>query len=676
MRNALDAETSPYLLQHRDNPVHWQPWGPAALATAKADNKPILLSVGHAACHWCHVMAHESFENPEIAALMNELFVNIKVDREERPDLDAVYQQALGLLGEHGGWPLTMFLTPTAEPFWGGTYFPDNPRYGRPGFADILRRVAEVYHQQPETIAKNTEALVGALAARTAPKTETVALHPEILNDVADSLLGHVDTEKGGIAGAPKFPQTAAFELIWRAYLRRGDKPSRQAVETTLDQICQGGIYDHLAGGFARYATDESWLVPHFEKMLYDNAQLIDLLTLVWQHDQKPLYRNRVAETVAWVLDEMIGEDGGFASSLDADSEGEEGRFYVWSEAEIDTLLGPAAAEFKTAYDVHSGGNWEGKTILNRSARPEFLDPAGETRLAAARAVLLKARARRVRPGWDDKVLTDWNGLTIAAIANAGTVFGEDVWIEAAIRAFDAIRTLLADGARLRHSYRAGQAKHAGMLDDYANICRATLVLDEITGEPAYRDRALAWLDVVDCHFQDPSDGAYFVGADDAADLIMRQRHCHDQAVPAGNATLAWISARLWQLTGEAAHRQRAERIFEALSGELRQNFFPLTSYLNAFEQFIAPVQIVLIGRPGDEALENLRRIVHETSLPTSVTSVLAPGETLSPSHPAHGKTAIDDKATAYVCIATTCSLPVTDDAGLRRALPHPPKET
>ncbi|MDP6709239.1 MAG: thioredoxin domain-containing protein [Alphaproteobacteria bacterium] len=673
MRNNLDRETSPYLLQHRDNPVHWQPWGPEALATAAAEDKPILLSVGYAACHWCHVMAHESFENPTIAALMNELFVNIKVDREERPDLDAVYQQALALLGEHGGWPLTMFLTPGAEPFWGGTYFPDTDRYGRPGFPQILRRVAEVYRSQPEAIAKNKDALVEALGRSSQVEGEAVPLHLGILDEVAAGLQKNVDMTFGGIGGAPKFPQTTAFELLWRAYLRSGNEVYRNAVETTLEQMCQGGIYDHLGGGFARYATDERWLVPHFEKMLYDNAQLLDLLTLVWQHTKKPLYRHRVYETVAWTLAEMVGEGGGFASSLDADSEGEEGKFYVWSEAEIDTALGAQAAAFKAAYDVRPGGNWEGMTILNRSDAPALQDSDNEARLTEARQRLLDVRAGRIRPGWDDKVLADWNGLMIAALATAGTVFDEPDWVAAAGRAFAAISTLMADGDRLRHSYRAGQAKHAGMLDDYANMCRAALALDEATAEPAYRAQAEAWLEVVDGHFADLTEGGYYVSADDAQDLITRQRHCADQAVPAGNAVLAAVSARLWHLTAEPRHRQRAERIFEAFSGQLRQNYFSLTTYLNAFELFIRPVQIVLVGTAGDATLEALRRAAYAASLPTRVLSLVSPKLALPAAHPAYGKGQVDGRATAYVCIGETCSLPVTDADGLAALLPTMP---
>jgi len=674
-RNQLDRETSPYLLQHRDNPVHWRPWSQQALAEAQAADKPVLLSIGYAACHWCHVMAHESFEDPEIAAVMNELFVNIKVDREERPDLDSIYQNALALTGQQGGWPLTMFLTPEGVPFWGGTYFPSTPRFGRPGFPEVLRRVAEVYRNDRESVGKNRDAILEALQKLAAPPADatSVPLSLELLDQVAQQLTKQVDFFFGGIGGAPKFPQSAAFELIWRAYLRSGDQRYRQAVETTLDQMCQGGIYDHLGGGFARYSTDERWLAPHFEKMLYDNAQLIDLLTLVWQHTGSPLYRQRIAETATWVLREMIAEGGGFASTLDADSEGEEGKFYVWSEPEIDQLLGADAAAFKAVYDVRPGGNWDGKTILNRSADLKLGDVDGEAQLAAARLRLLKARAGRIRPGWDDKVLADWNGLMIRALANAGAVFAEPTWMAAAMRAFDFIAKHMSEADRLWHSHRAGRARHAGMLDDYANMARAAIALYETTDEERYIEQASVWVATTDRHFRDQQHGGYYLTADDATDLITRPRHCHDHAMPAGNALLAEASLRLWYLTGEASHRERAEQIFQSFSGELRGNFFPLTTLLNAAELALAPVLTVLVGGRDEAAMQPLLEAAHGASLPTCVLSVVAPGQTLPASHPAHGKGRVADKPTAYVCIGGSCSLPVTTGAALVGLLPRPP---
>jgi len=483
-RNRLGEETSPYLLQHRANPVHWQAWGPGALAEAKRENKPILLSVGYAACHWCHVMAHESFENDEIAGLMNELYVNIKVDREERPDLDSIYQSALALLGQQGGWPLTMFLTPEGQPFWGGTYFPPEERWGRPGFKQVLQGIAAAYRGDPEKVGQNVAALREALAKLAQPQAGS-PIAPEILDRIAERLLQEIDPQHGGIGGAPKFPQVPVLELLWRAGKRSGDRRYAEAVHLTLLRMSQGGIYDHLGGGFARYATDAAWLVPHFEKMLYDNAALLELLTHAWQDSHAPLYEQRIRETVGWLLREMRvapagdGAASAFASALDADSEGEEGKFYVWREAEIDAALGAQSEIFKQHYDVTPSGNWEGHTILNRSAHPALADAATEAGLAASRAILLNQRDRRVRPGWDDKVLADWNGLMIAALAHAGEVFGETAWLDAARSAFSFVRDQMTSDGRLLHSWRAGRARHPASLDDYVNMAPAYLALAE-----------------------------------------------------------------------------------------------------------------------------------------------------------------------------------------------------
>jgi len=458
-QNELSQETSPYLLQHKNNPVHWMAWGEKAFARAKSENKPIHLSVGYAACHWCHVMAHESFEDPEISSIMNELVINIKVDREERPDIDTIYQSALAMIGEQGGWPLTMFLTPDAEPFWGGTYFPPTPRYGRPGFGDVVKAVANTFASEPERVEKNVQALREGLAQASKPSAGE-SISPDIVNQVAQRLTNEIDMFRGGIKGAPKFPQTGIFEQIWRAWRRSGDNLYKNAVVTSLNNICQGGIYDHLGGGFSRYSVDEMWLAPHFEKMLYDNAELINMLTLVWQETRSPLYAARIAETVEWLKREMIEEGGGFASSLDADSEGVEGKFYVWSEAEIDTLLGDRSPKFKKIYDVDAHGNWEEKTILNRLHAMDLLDEATEADLSKDRRTLLEARARRIRPEKDNKVLADWNGLMISALAFASQVFQRPDWLDLAKTAYAFVtKSMIIDG-RLRHSWCAGEARH------------------------------------------------------------------------------------------------------------------------------------------------------------------------------------------------------------------------
>jgi uncharacterized protein YyaL (SSP411 family) len=664
-QNRLGEETSPYLLQHQDNPVHWQPWSAAALAAAKSADKPILLSIGYAACHWCHVMAQESFADPAIAGRMNTLFVNIKVDREERPDLDQIYQHALALMGEHGGWPLTMFLTPDGEPFWGGTYFPPTARWGRPGFAQVIEAIAAAYADKREDLAKNVTALREALQrlGRAAPGG---AIERAQLDPIAERLLREVDQLYGGIGTAPKFPQTAVLELLWRAWLRTGRTPYREAVVKALDAMSEGGIYDHLGGGYARYSTDARWLVPHFEKMLYDNAELVDLLTLVWQETGSPLYRRRVEETLGWVEREMLTAEGGFASSLDADSEHEEGKFYVWAAAEIDAALGARAEFFKRFYDVTPEGNWEGHTILNRLRAPMPTDAETETELAASRARLFAVREHRVRPGWDDKVLADWNGLMIAAMANAGVVFGRPAWIETARAAFAFVeRSMTRSDGRLWHSRRAGRARHAASVDDYANLCRAAMTLYEATGDGGFVDRVCAWIAILDRHYWDPSDGGYFFTADDTEALVARVKTAADSAVPAGNGTLVGVLTRLALSTGDDSFRRRAEAIVTAFSGEIGRNFLPLATLLNNAELLTSPLQVVLAGERGDPAFDALQRAVYAISSPNRVLSTLPPGADLPTDHPAHGKTLVDGRPAAYVCNGPVCSLPLTEPRAL-----------
>jgi hypothetical protein len=671
--NRLGAETSPYLLQHAHNPVHWWAWGEEALAEAKRTNRPILLSVGYAACHWCHVMAHESFESAEVAAVMNELFVNIKVDREERPDVDAIYMQALHLLGEHGGWPLTMFCTPAGEPFWGGTYFPYPARFGRPSFVDVLQGVAQAWREKPGDVETNRTGLLKALRAGAAgkavvPKGDGPLVPTGLLDQIAARLADACDLAWGGFGQAPKFPSPYVFENIWRGWLRgRTNAKLFDAVTVTLDRMCQGGIYDHLGGGFARYATDAHWLIPHFEKMLYDNAQLIDLLTLVWQETRSRLYAARIAETCDWVLREMIAEGGGFAATYDADSEGVEGKFYVWDAAEIDAILGAQdGAFFRSVYDVTPEGNWEHHNILNRNRSPALLDEAEEQRLAGLRGKLKAVRDKRVWPGWDDKVLADWNGLMIAALANAAAVFQRDDWLAAAVRAWRFVMDTMRDrDGRLFHSHRAGKRLHRGTLDDYANMARAGIALFETTGETHYLDAVKALVAVLDKHFADPQSGGYFITADDAADLIVRTKHCHDNAVPSGNGTLVGLFARLWILTGDAAWHDKADRQMSAFAGELEGNFFPLMTLLNGYETLQSAVEIVIVGDASRAETESLRRAVYARSLPNKIVRRLAPDASLPPGHPAVGKGLVGGKPALYVCRNLSCEAPITKPEAL-----------
>ena len=671
-RNRLGTETSPYLLQHAHNPVHWWAWGEEAIAEAGRSNRPILLSVGYAACHWCHVMAAESFEDPQIAAVMNQLYVPIKVDREERPDIDAIYQQALALMGEQGGWPLTMFLTPAGEPFWGGTYFPPTQRWGRPGFPEVLRGVAAHYRREPDKIARNVAALASGLAQQSTARSSAESIGPDLLDQIAERLAKNIDPVHGGFGRAPKFPNPSNLELLWRGWRRSGLAVCRDRVLLTLDAMCQGGIYDHVGGGFARYSTDEEWLVPHFEKMLYDNAQLVSLLVLTWQETRSPLYAERIAETIGWVLREMRAPDGGFSSTVDADAEHEEGKFTVWSEEEIDRLLGPDAAQFRAHYDVRPGGNWEGKTILNRRARPEPAHPQVEAALARGRAILFAAREARVRPGLDDKVLADWNGLMIAALAEAAQAFDRPDWLAAGIEAWGFVTSgMMPADDRLHHSWRGGR-HHPGTLDDYADMARAGLALYEATGDSGYLAQVERWIAVLDRHFSDPA-GGYFFTADDTETLIIRTKSVADNAVPAGNGTLVQIFARLWALTGNPSYSRALEQQIDSFAGEIERNFYPLGSYLNGIDLALRTVQITIIGAREANDTKALLATVNGVSLPNRLIQVVAETGGLPSGHPAHGKTKIGGVATAYVCLGQTCSAPLTDPAALAAALSEEP---
>ena len=672
MENALHKQTSPYLLQHADNPVHWQAWGPEAFAKAKADNKPILLSVGYAACHWCHVMAHESFEDKATAELMNTLFVNIKVDREERPDVDAIYQTALALLGERGGWPLTMFLTPDGAPFWGGTYFPPDSRFGRPGFPTVLGKVDEVWREKADMVAKNVSVMSEALKKTARPAAGDL-IPPDLSTRLAEQLSTQFDAVHGGIGTAPKFPHVPTLELVLRAHLRTGAPKGGEAVRFTLRQMSQGGIYDHLGGGYSRYATDALWLVPHFEKMLYDNAQLIDILLLTFNLYNDRLFEERIIETADWIIREMTAEGGAFAATLDADSEGEEGRFYVWQAADVDAALGDRAEPFKKAYGVHQSGNWEGNTILNRLGQPERLDDDAEARLAEARAILFDLRETRVRPGRDDKVLADWNGLAIAALARAGAALGRRDWITAAVTAFDFICTAMTPDAgegdyRLAHSFRAGRAGTMATLDDYAAMARAALVLHQTLGEARYLEWARRWVDVLEHHYRD-TGGGFFFTADDATDLIVRTKSAHDGPTPSGNGFMVGVFARLWLLTGEADYRTRAEQVIRAFSGDLQKDAFALATLVNESDLLTRAAQTVIIGAADDSDAQALVGAALTAPQPNLVMQRIDPGAELAPGHPAQGKTQLDGKATAYVCVGPVCSLPITTPKDLHDAL-------
>lgn len=662
-RNLLDRAVSPYLLQHAANPVHWREWGPAALAEAAALNRPILLSVGYAACHWCHVMAHESFENPAMADLMNRLFVNIKVDREERPEIDQIYMSALHALGEQGGWPLTMFLKPDGTPFWGGTYFPPAARYGRPGFADVLQAVARAYGEDAEAVRINSASLTAMLQAPA--RASPAVLDRARLDEATERLLSVTDAENGGVRGAPKFPQAPLLELHWRAFRRTGETRHRDHVLNTLAHIVNGGIHDHIGGGFARYSVDQHWLVPHFEKMLYDNAQLIPLLVWAFCETGEPTFRRAIETTVAWLDREMTTAGGAFAASLDADSEGEEGLFYLWTPAGVAAVLGDDAGRFCSAFDIRPGGNFEGRSIPNR-LHTGFADEAEETALAPLRARLLAERESRVRPARDDKVLADWNGLAIAALAEAGMALGRSDWIARAAAAWQAVVAALEVDGRLAHAARAGRRTFPGLSGDHAALILAAVRLAEATGSAAYLEHARRWADVLETRHRLP-DGRYALSADDGGALIARLASGQDDATPSGNALVAEALVQLWLATGETMFRDRADDLIAAFSGDILAGVFGHAGLLNALDSRLAAVQVAVV-RPAGAPPAALTEAVRTRPRPGRSVAFVA-ADSLPAGHPAHGKGPAGGRETAYVCREGACSLPVTEPAALAALL-------
>ncbi|ARN80991.1 thioredoxin domain-containing protein [Methylocystis bryophila] len=683
--NELHRAASPYLLQHADNPVHWRLWGPEALQEARRLRKPILLSVGYAACHWCHVMAHESFEDPDTAAVMNELFVNIKVDREERPDIDHLYMTALQALGQRGGWPLTMFLTPEGEAFWGGTYFPKSDQYGRPAFVSVLQRVAEAFHKEPATIVQNTKAIRERLqeAAASGSASRSFAFPPAQLIELATRIAQAMDPVDGGLKGAPKFPNTPVLEFLWRAGARGGPSVFRDLVALTLTKMSQGGIYDHLGGGFARYSTDARWLAPHFEKMLYDNALLLEMLALCHKQTGDDLFRRRVVETVEWLRREMTAPDGAFCASLDADSEGAEGRFYVWTFGEIVAALGEEDARFLGAfYDASPEGNWHdesrGETviILNRLGSPAAT-PEEEARLAALCEKLRLTREGRPRPGLDDKIMADWNGLMIAALVKAALAFEEPDWIVMAARAYDFIVAKCAfhdeEGRlRLAHSWRAEALVSPGLALDHAAMMGAALALHEarnaLTNPAPRRDYladAKAWAEALESYHRDPQTGLLCMAARDARDLILRLSPTADDAIP--NAHGVYLSAlvRLAAQTGEDKWRERADALFAALTPAIEANFFGHLACLNALDSRLRAKTIVMIGPERQKLLAAALRLPYFDRIVVDADGSRPP----SALEAAQWKAAKDKAGAAFVCAGETCSLPVWDEEGLRATL-------
>ncbi|HYM17581.1 MAG TPA: thioredoxin domain-containing protein [Micropepsaceae bacterium] len=676
--NLLNAETSPYLLQHKDNPVHWRPWGPDALAEAERLNRPVLVSVGYAACHWCHVMAHESFEDPETAELMNELYVSVKVDREERPDVDNWLQKIPMVLGKPGGWPLTVFLTPKGEPFWGGTYFPKEESFGRPSFKTVLREIANAYRDNPDTMGPNIRQIAQHID-QAWYQNRSGTLDIQKVDRAAMATAHSCDIFYGGLTGAPKFPNVPTLELLWRAYLRLGQRQFRELSLLWIDMMGRGGIYDHVGGGFARYATDEQWLIPHFEKMLYDNAPLIDMMTLIWQHGRQPVLKQKIEETVGWVLREMLVEGAGLASSLDADSEGEEGKFYVWTEAEIDEILaGTPVERFKRAYGVTREGNFphegrlDGKNILHRIPFLTDITEADEAIFVTQKHLLFEKREKRVRPGRDDKVLTDWNGMMIAALANAGSVFGQYQWVDAARRAFRFICDKLGEGDQLYHSYRAGKRQHPAISEGYANMTRAALALWEATSDRQYLDRAIAWTKVLDEKFWDVVQGGYVYSKNPDLPDSVRTRTAYDSQVPSANGIMVGVMGRLFYATADQSYAERANTLIQAFAGDVNSGYMQMATYLNNYEFCTSCLEIIVFGPPSDSRTQELIKAALGRSLPNKLLMTVAPGEVLPPGHPAEGKYMQEGQPTAYICGGSVCSPPVTSAAVLSTVLQLP----
>ncbi|MGH2720590.1 MAG: thioredoxin domain-containing protein [Actinomycetota bacterium] len=653
--NRLAGETSPYLLQHAHNPVDWYPWGPEALERAKAEDKPILLSIGYAACHWCHVMERESFEDESIAELMNAGFVPVKVDREERPDLDAIYMDAVqALTGGHGGWPMTVFLTPEGAPFYGGTYYPPDDRMGMPGFRRVLQSVAAAWEHSRDDVAARGQELVSALTRAGTPPGSSSPLTPELFATAVMSMGRTFDARHGGFGTAPKFPQPPMLEALIRG-AAKGLPGAKDQVESTLRHMAMGGIYDQLGGGFHRYSVDRQWLVPHFEKMLYDNAQLARVYTHAWQAWKVPLYRRIAVETLEYLVRDMLEPGGGFASSEDADSEGEEGTFYVWSYEEL-TRLAPGAAGY---YGATERGNFEGRNILTASS---------DVPPADARARLLEARSRRPRPAKDDKVLVSWNGLTIAALAEAGAAFARPDLVD---RARETASFLLANardpGGRLLHSWRAGRATVLGLLEDYAFLADGLLSLWEVTFDPRWFEEARRLAAEMTDLFADPGGPGFFTTGSDHEQLLVRQQEVIESVTPAPMAVASLVLQRLGLLTGDDALRTRGAAVVDAGKGVIERAPQAAASFLSALDLHLStPKEIVVLGGPDDPGTRALTGEVWTRYLPNKVVAGAPPG---IDSPLLEGKASLDGRPTAFVCEHFACRAPTTDPNVLARQL-------
>jgi len=661
--NHLIGENSPYLLQHAHNPVDWYPWGEEALAKAKREDKPIFLSIGYAACHWCHVMERESFENEETARILNEHFVSIKVDREQRPDIDQIYMSFTMALTGNGGWPMSVFLTPDLKPFFAGTYFPPEDMMGRPGFKRVLSEIGSAYHEQKEQIVESSEEIYRQVSGFLDPgRSDTFLTHTMVGNSVA-ALMKTLDKTHGGFGQAPKFPHAIELSLFLRYYKQSGDLTYLNAARQALSAMARGGIYDHLGGGFARYSTDARWLVPHFEKMLYDNALLVPTYVEAYNISGDIEHLRAVTRTLDFILNEMTDSTGGFYSALDADSEGEEGKFYVWDKSEIDSILGDRAKLFCAYYNVTAEGNWEGKNILNVDAasdraRAEAGIDDFDGFIESCRSDLLSARSERVRPHTDDKILTSWNGLALSAFCRGYQATGERRFLDAAIKNASFINNELYHDGALTHSYREGKRSEGEFLEDYAFLVRGLLDLYETD-----LDNNERWLDFANelAHravelFMD-ADGRFYLRPDNQPDLIMRPRDETDGAIPSAGSFLIAAMVKLNRITGDAELLRSAETALRALAAQIEKYPSGMASAVMALDYYIGDkVEIVLVG--DGKVRDEMAREVWQLFLPNRILAASENGDSELPLF--EGRTADDHSVTAYVCRNSVCRLPVT----------------
>jgi uncharacterized protein len=670
--NRLIDETSPYLLQHAHNPVDWYPWGPEALERSRAENKPILLSIGYSACHWCHVMEHESFENEDIARLMNENFVCIKVDREERPDLDSIYMNAVQMMTGHGGWPMTVFLTPDLRPFYGGTYYPPADRHGLPGFPKVLTSIADSYKNRIADIDTSATAITAELKKMNRLVSSAEMLTTDVLNQAFSALAGNFDRVNGGFGGAPKFPPSMTLMFLLHHHKRTNSPEALAMVELTLDKMARGGMYDHLGGGFARYSVDARWQVPHFEKMLYDNALLARVYLYAYQRTKNPAYRRVAEEVLEYIVRDMTDRTGAFYSSEDADSEGEEGKFYVWTRAEVMSVLGEeAGATFCEFFNVTESGNFEhGTSILNTPlSLEEFAETKGANGEELRRTIntskqrLFNVRQARVRPGRDDKSLAAWNGLMLTAFAEAANILSRDDYREIAVRNAEFILKYLTRAGRLLRTYKSGQSKLNGYLEDYAYVIEGLLALYEATFELRFFNQAREFADMMIAQFWDEADGGFYFTSADHEELIARTKDYFDNAVPSGNSVAAQALLKLFLLTQEQEYQRCAVAILRTVRQAVAKYPSAFGYSLCGLDFYLSePREIAIVGLPDSHEVRLFVEHIYSRYLPNKVVAARAAEDEASAEaiKLLAARPMVDGKATAYVCRNYACLAPAT----------------